>query len=129
MLAPAVIALEMTNCSTADVVVSGYPLLTFLNGAKTPVPVAVAAGAPEPLTDPGPNTLTLPPGHAAVSYLSWRNTVTDADADADASRVVDAEHIVIGPPGVEPTTLALKVDVGTTGGVQLTAWQQRLPPQ
>lgn len=119
-----VVTLEMANCSDADVVLRGYPELTFLDDVGAPVPVAVGTGAPEPLTDPGPNTLTLPPGYTAVSYLSWRNTVTDVHE----SRVVEAERIVIGPPAAEPTTLDLKVDAGTTGVVRVTAWQQPPPP-
>lgn len=111
------VTLDLTNCGDAPYTVYGYPALELLDAEQRPVTVTTLVGPEGAVPDPGPTELVLQPGHRAVAVLSWRNTVTDGAA-------VDAEYLTVAPaPGEEPQTLALYVDLGTTGTVDLTAWQ------
>jgi hypothetical protein len=109
---------ELTDCGTKSVVVSGYPKLRLLDAQGRTVRVRVHHGDDfrDSVTDPGPATMTLRPGGRAVALLGWRNTYTESTEPPALAATV--EFTVAGGEQQVP----LNVDLGNTGVLDVTAW-------
>jgi len=70
--------------------------------------------------DPGPTRITLAPGARAESALVWRNTVTSVMEPA----VTGASVEVTPMEGAAAHVVALNVDLGNTGTLDVTAWRR-----
>ncbi len=94
-------AVDLVNCGTEPYDLNGYPAVTVL-------------------ADP-PQPLTLQPGERATAGLLWRNTLEDPEK-AQTGVFLD----IAAAPGdptqrLEPTYV---LDFGTTGTLDVTAWQR-----
>jgi hypothetical protein len=119
-----VVGLWLENCGTAAYHVDGYPEVTPLGDARTPVDgVEVLSGAAGITSSLGPHDgpprpVTLEPGERARAVLVWRNT-TEAGLDA-----VSAPYARIrAKPGADPVVITPHLDLGTTGRLGVTAWR------
>ena len=112
--------LLLTNCGSAPYEVNGYPDLQLLDAEQQPLDVAVVQGSGI-VEDPGPSPLVVAPGETAAATLSWRNRVEGLEPPPVTSSYV---AVTISP--AEPAQIIDKqVDIGTTGRVEITAWQRR----
>lgn len=116
------VTMTLTNCGTEPHTAHGFPQLRLLDDQRRPVDVVVRHGAPGGIPNPAPSPITLQHGDTAQSVLSWRNTVT-------FGRPITAEHVAITPPGGRTQVVPLRVDTGTTGHVEVTAWHVEPPGQ
>ncbi|MFB7666644.1 DUF4232 domain-containing protein [Kitasatospora sp. NPDC056138] len=113
---------ELTNCGTRPYALNGYPTVRVLDDRREPFDIAVSHGASAIAVidrfDAGPTPLTLKPGERAVFGLTWRNTVTDVN-----SAPVNGSYLEITPrPGDRAQSIAILIDLGTTGKLGISAW-------
>lgn len=109
---------QMTNCRSGDYEVTGYPVVRVLDAEQQSADIEITHGA-NSIPDPGATLLTLAPGESATMVLSWRNTVEAGDP-------VDGVALEVAPADGEPTQTfetEYPVDLGTTGTLDVTAWQ------
>ena len=113
-------AVDLVNCGTAPYDLNGYPAVTVLDDAQTALELTINNGTTHVDYQP-PSAFTLQPGERATAGLLWRNTFEDPEK-AQTGVFLD----IAAAPG-EPTQ-RLKpeyvLDFGTTGTLDLTAWQR-----
>ncbi|GAA1234125.1 hypothetical protein GCM10009657_07100 [Oryzihumus leptocrescens] len=114
-----VLALLVTNCGSTPAALSGYPRLELYDADGNLLAVRVRHGVSTVVPDPGPKPVRLAAGESARTDLVWRNTVL-----ADGSTAQTATHVAVTAPPAGRQVLALTVDVGTTGVVDVTAWHR-----
>lgn len=117
------VGVRLVNCGKDDYTLDGFPQLALLDGQYEPVTgVDVQAGPGSPATDAGesaePRPLTLAPGEGAVSVIVWRNTTELGTAAVNVPYVR-----VRAKSGAAPVTLALRLDLGTTGKLGVGPWR------
>ncbi|SFB05545.1 Protein of unknown function [Amycolatopsis marina] len=114
------VVLTMRNCGSDPRTVSGYPAIAVLNNAGVPLDIEVRHDSSYMARDPGPKTRKLEPGAELLSVVAWSATVTHGELETGAALTVSTL------PGEKPQTLAVETDLGTTGKVELTAWDVEL---
>ncbi|MGW6707299.1 DUF4232 domain-containing protein [Streptomyces sp. NPDC054956] len=120
-------SVQLLNCGDQPYELEGYPEIVLLDKANVPVDVAVGHGAAGITSSPTgadapPEKVTVLPGRAAVTYLVWRNLVTESNVPA-----VDGWVLVVTPrPGAARLELRLTqpVDLGNTGKLGVGAWRE-----
>ncbi|MFB8207079.1 MULTISPECIES: DUF4232 domain-containing protein [unclassified Streptomyces] len=116
-----VVGINLTNCSTTDYELNGYPALRLLGEDRKPVSgVRILRGTTAISTgiggDAEPRPVTLRPGESARATLAWRNTTTEGDP-------VNAPYTeVTAKPGAAPVTVTPELDLGTTGRLGVGPW-------
>jgi hypothetical protein len=121
-----VVGLHLENCSDHPYRLSGFPQIRLLDLHHRPVTgVSVLHGSGGISTgtdfDKAPRAMTLAPGERATSGLMWRNTVTDGTP-------VDVPYVSLAPrPGAPTVTVTPELDLGTTGKLAVSPWQQDGP--
>ncbi|MEU2026590.1 DUF4232 domain-containing protein [Streptomyces sp. NPDC016469] len=116
-----VVGINLTNCSTADYELNGYPALRLLGDDREPVSgIKILRGTTAISTGIGgnaePRPVTLRPGESAHATLAWRNTTTEGDP-------VNAPYVeVTAKPGAAPVTVTPELDLGTTGRLGVGPW-------
>ncbi|MFJ6212325.1 DUF4232 domain-containing protein [Streptomyces sp. NPDC092296] len=119
-----VVGLHLVNCGTRPYAVNGYPLLGPLDEERKPVSgvrVLHGSGGIATVTgfDTPPRPVTLKPGEAASARLLWRNT-TEAGLPP-----VNAPYVrVRAKAGAQPVMVTPELDLGTTGKLGVSPWQQ-----
>nr|WP_275889538.1 DUF4232 domain-containing protein [Nakamurella flavida] len=116
------ILLTALNCTDAPVVLDGVPAVDFLaeDGQRfdiTAEPGTVGETDGRATTAP----VTLAPGAAAGTTLSWRN-LTEYDGPETAESIV----LTLGE-GLPPVTVELTVDLGTTHRAFVSGWSANDP--
>ncbi|TRV81331.1 DUF4232 domain-containing protein [Streptomyces sp. 130] len=116
-----VVGIHLTNCSTTDYQLNGYPALRLLDEDRDPVTgVEILHGTSDISSglggDAAPRPVTLRPGESAYANLAWRNTTTDGVP-------VNAPYAeVTAKPGARPVTVTPELDLGTTGRLGVSPW-------
>lgn len=129
------LALELVNCGTAPVTVTGYPDVRLFGEDHQPLTVTVEHGsgsiATVPDFDNPPGEVTLRPGERARSGLLWRNLVTDSDLsksvtayylEATAGRGTPWLDVPMVMPDAVLGAREVTVDLGNTGKLGVRAW-------
>ncbi|MEV4625732.1 DUF4232 domain-containing protein [Micromonospora sp. NPDC049523] len=107
------------NCGTEPLPLYGYPVVRVLDAGHDPLPVRVENGSRSTGEDPGPKEITVYPGGTAHASVRWRNTVTDGDP-------AQGEYLEVAPAAGRPTQIVAKrLDLGTTGRLEVHAWAVR----
>ncbi|WP_116043261.1 DUF4232 domain-containing protein [Amycolatopsis palatopharyngis] len=114
------VVLTLVNCGSVPRVVTGYPAVAVLDPAGVPVDVEVRHDSSYMAIDPGPKTIELDPGDSLLSVVAWSATVTDGESETGAALAVSSL------PGQKPQTLEVETDLGTTGEIEVTAWDVAL---
>jgi hypothetical protein len=118
-----VAGLALTNCGSTPYGVNGYPELEVLDAEQLRLDVNVIHEGVADIEDPGPSPLVLAPGESAIAILSWRNTTLHEGAMTGELLAVTAV------PGEARRLIELRLDVGTTGRLAVTAWHPfQVPP-
>ena len=119
-----VVGLHLDNCGTRDYTVDGYPVLELLDddlkhvdGVKILDSTgAVTPGSADDKQQPGP--VTLRPGESATASLVWRNTT-------EFGTPVNVPYVrVRAKAGADPVIVTPNLDLGTTGKLEVTSWQE-----
>ena len=119
-----VVGLHLDNCGTRDYTVDGYPVLELLDddlkhvdGVKILDSTgAVTPGSADDKQQPGP--VTLKPGESAIASLVWRNTT-------EFGTPVNVPYVrVRAKAGADPVIVTPNLDLGTTGKLEVTSWQE-----
>lgn len=113
--------LLLTNCGSTSHEVNGYPEVTLLDAEQQPLDVAVIQGT-DFVEASGPQPLGLAPGDSVLAGMTWRNLVEGG------TPVTSTFIAVAAVPGDAPQVMAMAVDPGTSGEVEITAWQPIPPP-
>ncbi|MBL7498975.1 DUF4232 domain-containing protein [Frankia sp. CNm7] len=117
-----VVGLHLENCGTHDYPLDGHPLLELLAEDRSLIEgveivpgsggIATVAGFDDPA-----RPLLLKPGESAISGLMWRNTTELGPT------VVNVPYVrVRAQQDADPVTLAIHLDLGTTGRLAVRAW-------
>ncbi|MEW2632162.1 DUF4232 domain-containing protein [Streptomyces sp. NPDC048389] len=117
------VVVELVNCGTGPYKVNGYPGIGALDKDGDPLRLTVTHDRPytDAGRDQGPKPLTLAPGESVKSVLNWNNRVTTFDA------VTEGAYLVVTPKeGEPPQTLPFRLDIGTSGELDVTAWARDL---
>jgi hypothetical protein len=117
------VVVELTNCGTEPYKVDGYPVVGALDKDRDPLRLTITHDHPytDAGRDQGPRPLTLAPGESVKSVLNWNNRVTTFDA------VTEGAYLVVTPKeGEPPQTLPFRLDIGTSGELDVTAWARDL---
>lgn len=117
-------SLLLTNCGRQPLILDGAPMIGLSDVTGAPLAITATRGVTDVgLENPAATRITLQPGDEAWAGLSWRNTAVDGGGDS-----VTAESLqVTVRPGVRPVSIALHVDLGTTGRFYVTVWQAGTP--
>ncbi|WP_405995352.1 DUF4232 domain-containing protein [Streptomyces sp. NBC_00986] len=119
-----VVGLHLDNCGTRDYTVDGYPLLELLDddlkhvdGVKILDSTgAVTPGSGDDNQQAGP--VTLGPGESATASLVWHNTT-------EFGTPVNVPYVrVRAKAGADPVIVTPNLDLGTTGKLDVTPWQE-----
>ncbi|MGW3364035.1 DUF4232 domain-containing protein [Streptosporangium canum] len=113
----------LTNCGHRVRKVGGYPSVRLLDEDGDPLKVKIDPGARRVTTavkDPGPKPLAVRPGRSARFSLVWRNTYDDTSRPP----AVGATVIVTTGPGGSERRISGLVDLGSTGRLGVTAWEE-----
>ncbi|MEU0083729.1 DUF4232 domain-containing protein [Streptomyces sp. NPDC006274] len=117
------VVVELVNCGTEPYRVDGYPGIAALDQDRDPLRLTITHDHPytDAGRDQGPKPLTLAPGERAKSVLNWNNRVTSFEA------VTEGAYLVVTPKeGEPPQTLPFRLDIGTQGELDVTAWARDL---
>ncbi|MEU8820806.1 DUF4232 domain-containing protein [Actinoplanes sp. NPDC048796] len=109
--------LTVQNCGTEPYEVKGRPDIVVLDEDGRPLKISVEGSAHYTAA---PRRLTLKPGTAARSVLSWRNTVTNISGGSDTG-----ESLAVAVSAKQPrqlVTLEAPLDLGNTGRLEASAW-------
>jgi hypothetical protein len=115
--------LELRNCGTRPYDVDGYPRIGALDANREALDLTITHDHPytDAGRDQGPKPLTLMPGQSVKSVLNWNNRVTSFDP------VTEGAYLVVTPKeGETPQTLPFRLDIGTSGELDVTAWARDL---
>lgn len=108
-------SITLFNCGDKPYQMNGYPFLRVLDAERKPIAVTIENGS-RTNEDPGPRPLNLQPGGTAYASVRWRNTVTYGD-------VARGEYLEVAPIGdEEPQVVPKRLDLGTTGRLEVHAW-------
>ncbi|MEV4245663.1 DUF4232 domain-containing protein [Streptosporangium canum] len=113
----------LTNCGHRVRKVGGYPGVRLLDEDGDPLKVKIDPGARRVTTavkDPGPKPLAVRPGRSARFSLVWRNTYDDTSRPP----AVGATVIVTAGPGGSERRISGLIDLGSTGRLGVTAWEE-----
>ena len=111
----------LTNCGANPHDVNGYLEITLLDADQQPLDVTVVHGT-DFVEAADPQPLVLAPGGSVVAGVTWRNLVEGG------TPVTSTFIAVAAAPGDDPQVIAMEVDPGTSGEVEVTAWQPIPPP-
>ncbi|GGT34990.1 hypothetical protein GCM10010271_43750 [Streptomyces kurssanovii] len=114
---------ELTNCGTRPYDVNGYPRIGALDADREALELTITHDHPytDAGRDQGPKPLTLMPGQSVKSVLNWNNRVTSFDP------VTEGAYLVVTPKeGERPQRLPFRLDIGTSGELDVTAWARDL---
>jgi len=116
------VTVSVVNCGNEARTVVGYPGVRVLGADGEPYDVTVHLGASvtTAIDDPAPSRITLEPGARAESVLAWRNTVTSVTEPAVRGTALE----VTPTKGAGPQSVAVVVDLGNTGKLDVTAWRR-----
>ncbi|MGW0774137.1 DUF4232 domain-containing protein [Streptomyces sp. NPDC002835] len=117
------VVVELVNCGAEPYRVDGYPGIAALDKDRDPLRLTITHDHPytDAGRDQGPKPLTLAPGESVKSVLNWNNRVTSFDA------VTEGAYLVVTPKeGESPQTLPFRLDIGTSGELDVTAWARDL---
>ncbi|MGX1502919.1 UNVERIFIED_CONTAM: hypothetical protein RKD43_001544 [Streptomyces graminofaciens] len=114
---------ELKNCGARPYDVNGYPRIGALDENREALDLTITHDHPytDAGRDQGPRPLTLAPGQSVKSVLNWNNRVTSFDP------VTEGAYLVVTPrDGETPQTLPFRLDIGTSGELDVTAWARDL---
>jgi hypothetical protein len=117
------VVVELVNCGAEPYRVDGYPDIAALDKDRDPLRLTITHDHPytDAGRDQGPKPLTLAPGESVKSVLNWNNRLTSFDA------VTEGAYLVVTPKeGEPPQTLPFRLDIGTSGELDVTAWARDL---
>lgn len=117
------VVVTLENCGTGPYKVNGYPGIEALDKDRDPLRLTITHDHPytDAGRDQGPKPLTLAPGQSVKSVLNWNNRVTSFDP------VTEGAYLVVTPKeGETPQTLPFRLDIGTSGELDVTAWARDL---
>lgn len=118
-----VVVVRLQNCGTIPYVLEGYPTIGLLDENGDQLSFTSHRGSAGAFEDAGPKRHVLQPGASVNAALTWRNTVTGGMREA-----VTADVLAVAPSkGAPAQHLQVVVDIGTTGRVDVTAWQEGTP--
>ncbi|MFI6758988.1 DUF4232 domain-containing protein [Micromonospora sp. NPDC050417] len=108
-------SIVLFNCGTELLELNGYPVVRVLDAERRPIAVTVENGS-RTNEDPGPKALSIYPGGTAHASVRWRNTVTDGD-------LAQGEFLEVASAAGQPSqTVSKRLDLGTTGRLEVHAW-------
>jgi len=105
----------LTNTSSHTCTLFGFPGLQMLDAQGQPLPTKVQWGGDQLTTEPGPQTVTLPPGAVSSFKVHWEDVPVGNETTCPTSAMVE-----ITPPNAFNFLLA-PLHFTACGGGQLTA--------